>query len=44
MPRMMIWNSANDGEYPSVRNFAQHRKFAIIAVHDSILAAQVKQT
>jgi hypothetical protein len=42
MPRTMIWNSPVDTEYPSVRNFAQQRKFAIIAAHDSILAARVK--
>jgi hypothetical protein len=40
----MIWNSPPEDEYPSVRNFAQQRKFAIIAAHDSILAARVKQT
>jgi len=44
MPRTMIWNSAKESEYPSVRNFAQQGKFAIIAAHDSILAARVKQT
>ena len=41
---MMIWNLAKNSEYPSIRNFAQQHKFAIIAMHDSILAAQVKQT
>jgi len=44
MPRSMIWDSSRKDEYPSVRNFAQQRKFAIIAAHDSILAARVKQT
>jgi len=44
MPRSMIWNSSSDDEYPSVRNFAQQRKLAIVAAHDSILAARVKQT
>ena len=44
MPRSMIWNSPAEDEYPSVRNFAQQRKFAIIAAHDSILAARIKQT
>jgi len=44
MPRSMIWDSSKEDEYPSVRNFAQQRKFAIIAAHDSILAARVKQT
>jgi hypothetical protein len=40
----MIWNSPAEDEYPLVRNFAQQRRFAIIAAHDSILAARVKQT
>jgi hypothetical protein len=44
MPRSMIWDSSRKDEYLSVRNFAQQRKFAIIAAHDSILAARVKQT
>jgi len=44
MPRSMIWNSSKEDEYPSIRNFAQQRKFAIIAAHDSILVARVKQT
>ncbi|KAF9471025.1 hypothetical protein BDN70DRAFT_768110, partial [Pholiota conissans] len=44
MPRSMIWDSADKSEYPSVRNFALQRKLAIIAAHDCILAARVKQT
>lgn len=44
MPRSMIWDSASKTEYPSIRNFALQRKLAIIAAHDSILSARVKQT
>ena len=42
MPRSMIWNS--DSEYPGVRVFAQKMKNAILAAHDAIIAARVKQT
>lgn len=44
MPRPMIWNSAPKSEYPGVRAFAQKMKDAIMAAHDSVLAARVKQT
>lgn len=44
MPRPMIWDSAPKDEYPAIRNFALQKKLAIIAAHDSILAARVKQT
>lgn len=44
MPRSFIWNTADKSEYPGVRVFAQRLKSAIMAAHDSILAAQVKQT
>lgn len=40
----MIWDSAPKDEYPAIRNFALQKKLAIIAAHDSILAARVKQT
>lgn len=40
----MIWDGAPPIEYPSVRNFAQQKKLAIMSAHDSILAARVKQT
>jgi len=43
MPRPMVWNSALKTEYPGVRVFAQHLKTALIAAHDSVLAARVKQ-
>ncbi|PSS18923.1 hypothetical protein PHLCEN_2v3139 [Hermanssonia centrifuga] len=44
MPRPMIWEHAGADEYPGVRAYAQRVKFAIMAAHDSILAARVKQT
>ena len=44
MPRSMIWTSPSSSEYPSVRTFALQKKLAIMAAHDSILSARVKQT
>jgi len=44
MPRAMIWSSAPSSEFPSIRNFALKKKLALMAAHDSILAARVKQT
>ena len=44
MPQMMLWTSQLTSEYPSVRTFALQRKLAIMAAHDSILTARVKQT
>jgi len=44
MPRSMIWDSAEKSEFPSVRNFALNKKFAIMSAHDSIISARVKQT
>lgn len=44
MPRPMIWNAPPKDEYPSVRVYAQKIKNAIMAAHDSILVARVKQT
>ena len=44
LPRSLIWNNAGKEEYPSVRIFAQKMKSAIMAAHDSIIAARVKQT
>ena len=40
----MIWNVATPSEFPSIRNFALQKRLAIMAAHDSILAARVKQT
>lgn len=44
MPRAMIWDAATGSEYPGVRAFAQKVKNAVVAAHDSIIAARVKQT
>ena len=44
MPRTMLWTSAPSTEFPSVRNFALKKKLAIMAAHDGILSARVKQT
>ena len=40
----MIWDSASNNEYPSVRDFALQKKLALMSAHDSIIAAWVKQT
>ncbi|KAL7280814.1 LOW QUALITY PROTEIN: hypothetical protein ACG7TL_005758 [Trametes sanguinea] len=44
MPRPMIWDHAKADEYPGVRVYAQKVKAAVMAAHDSIIAARVKQT
>ena len=44
MPRSMIWEHASATEYPGVRAYAQKVKYAVMAAHDSVLAARVKQT
>ena len=44
MPRAMIWESVTTTEYPSIREFANQKKLALMSAHDSILAARVKQT
>lgn len=43
IPRSMVWNSSSKNEYPSVKTFARLRRLAILAAHDSILDARVKQ-
>jgi transposase InsO family protein len=43
IPRPMVWTSADSSEFAGVRVFAQRLKGALIAAHDSILAARVKQ-
>ena len=40
----MIWNTASSNEYSNVCIFTQKKKFALMSAHDSIIAAQVKQT
>jgi len=44
MLQSMIWNSPESNEFPGIQNFALKRKLALVAAHDSIIAAQVKQT
>ena len=43
MPRMMIWDSAPSTEFPAIREFALQKKLVLMAAHDCILAARVKQ-
>ena len=40
----MIFNTPSSSEYPSIREFALQKKLALMSVHDSIIAVQVKQT
>ena len=44
MPCTMLWNSNSTTEFPSVHEFALQKKLAIMAAHNSILSARVKQT
>ena len=44
MPRTMLWESKLTTEFPAVREFALQKKMAIMAAHDSILSARIKQT
>nr|GAT58300.1 predicted protein [Mycena chlorophos] len=44
MPRSLIWNSDRSRQYPGIANFALQRRLAVMAAHDSMLAARVKQT
>jgi hypothetical protein len=44
MPRSFIWNSAPANEFVGVHNFLLQKKLALMSAHDSILAAQIKQT
>ena len=44
MPRPMIWDGAAADEYPGVRAYAQKVKAAVMAAHDCLIAARVKQT
>ena len=40
----MIWDQPPAEEFPAVRTYALKVKAAVMAAHDSILAARVKQT
>ena len=44
MPQSMLWSSTPSVEFPAICNFALQNKLALIAAHDSIPAAHVKQT
>ena len=44
LPHLLIWEDTGKEEYPSVQIFAQKMKSSIMAMHDSIIAARVKQT
>ena len=44
MPRVMIWDAPSSDEYLSVRAYAQRMRLALMAVHDALLTARVKQT
>ena len=44
MPRSILWDYHMESEFPSVQNFALQKKLALMAEHDSILAARIKQT
>lgn len=44
MPRSLLWNPDRNREYPGIANFALQRHLAIMAAHDSMIAARVKQT
>nr|GAT48782.1 gag-pol polyprotein [Mycena chlorophos] len=44
MPRSLIWNSDRSRQYPGIAHFALQRRLAVMAAHDSMLAARVKQT
>ena len=44
IPRAMIWDAPMKDEYPSVRAYAQRMKMAVMAAHDAVLTARVKQT
>ena len=44
MPRSIIWKAPESDEYPSVKMYAQKMKHALIAAHDALLTARVKQT
>lgn len=43
-PRTMVWDNPMKDEYPSIRVYLQKRKQAMMAAHDSMLQARVKQT
>ena len=44
MPRTMLWTHEPSTEFPAVRTFALQKKLAVMAAHDSVLSARIKQT
>lgn len=40
----MVWDNPKPEEFPAVRFYAQKVKAAVMAAHDSVLAARVKQS
>ena len=40
----MLWLYESVDEYPAIQEFALQKKLALMSAHNSILAAQVKQT
>ena len=44
LPRTMIWDRPGPTEYPGVRVYALKMKHTVMAAHDSIIVARVKQT
>ena len=40
----MLWSSVPSSKFPAICDFAIQKKLALMAAHDSVLAAQVKQT
>ena len=44
MLQTMIWNTASSNEYSNVCIFTQKKKLVLMSAHDSIIAAQFKQT
>jgi hypothetical protein len=44
IPKAMVWNNPQECSYPGVNSFAEQIKLTLMSAHDSIIAAQVKQT
>lgn len=44
MPRPFVWNTPGSDEFPGVRAYANKVRNAIMAAHDSIIEARIKNT
>jgi hypothetical protein len=44
MPRLLLWDNPKEAEYPGVQSMALKIKESIMAAHNTIITAQVKQT